>query len=84
MRAVPLVGGTSVVSMRMSVDLPGAVGPEQAEDLAVLDAEAEAVDGAEVAEALGQMVDFDVEHGDLGRRSRGGGRAPVIGRRAAG
>ena len=36
MRAVPEVGGTSVVNMRMSVDLPAPFGPEQAEDLAVL------------------------------------------------
>ena len=34
-RAVPEVGGTSVVSMRISVDLPAPFGPEQAEHFAV-------------------------------------------------
>ena len=45
MRAVPEVGGTSVVNMRMRVDLPAPFGPEQAEHFAVVDGEAQRVHG---------------------------------------
>ena len=36
------VGGSSVVSIRISVDLPAPFGPEQAEDLPFVDGEADA------------------------------------------
>ena len=62
-RAVPEVGGTSVVNMRMSVDLPAPFGPEQAEHLAVLDGEIQRVHGGKIAEALGQIFNFNVKHG---------------------
>ena len=44
--ARPAVGGSSVVSMWTVVDLPGAVRPEEAVDLAGLDAQVDAVDRA--------------------------------------
>ena len=39
--------------------LAGAVGPEQAEDLAALDLEADVIDGGESAEPPDQIVDLD-------------------------
>ena len=39
--------------------LAGAVGAQEAEDLALLDVERDAVDGREVAEALGEAVELD-------------------------
>ncbi len=42
--------------------LARAVRPEQAEHFAVLDGEAQRVHGAKIAEALGQIFHFDVEH----------------------
>ena len=54
--------------MRMSVDLPGAVRPEQAEDLALLDVEGHAVDGGEVPESLHDLpLDLDGGHHDRTR-----------------
>ena len=49
--------------MRMRVDLPAPFGPEEAEDLAVLDGEADAVHGGEVAELLDDVADVDGGHG---------------------
>jgi len=40
-----------------------AVWAQQAENFAVLDGEIEPVDGNEIAEAFGQVLNFDVEHG---------------------
>ena len=42
-RAVPAVGGSSVVSISTVVDLPGAVGAEEAVDLARLDPQVDPV-----------------------------------------
>jgi hypothetical protein len=45
--------------------LPGAVGAEEADHRALLDLEAEAVDGEDVAEAFGESVDVDGRHARL-------------------
>ena len=63
MRAVPEVGGVSVVIMRISVVLPAPFGPEQAENFAVGDVEADVVDGDEVAKLFHEMVHFNRVHG---------------------
>ena len=59
--------------------LAAAVGAEEAEDLAALDAEAHVIDGGEVAEPLGQAVRLDGRRAVRGRRGAGsparGGRA---------
>ena len=39
--------------------LAGAVGPEEAEDLALVDAEADVVDGGEAAVLLGEVLNLD-------------------------
>ena len=49
--AVPLVGASSVHSMRTVVDLPAPFGPEEAVDLAAGDREVDAVDRVGVVEA---------------------------------
>jgi hypothetical protein len=43
--------------------LPGAVRPQQPEHLAVIHMEAQAVDGAKIAEPLAESFHFDVMHG---------------------
>ena len=58
MRAVPDVGGTSVVNMRMRVDLPAPLGPDKAENLAVIDGEIQMIHGAKIAKPFGQVFDF--------------------------
>ena len=50
--AVPEVGEQSVVSMRMSVDLPAPFGPSSPKISPSLDGERDAVDSGEIAEAL--------------------------------
>ena len=55
-RMAPSVGGWKPESRWKTVVLPGAVGPDQADDLARPDAEAEAVHRGEPAEALGDAV----------------------------
>ncbi len=45
--------------MRIVVDLPAPFGPEKAEDLAAADGEGDVVHGAEIPEALGQILDLD-------------------------
>ena len=62
--------------------LARAVRPEQTEDLALLDAEAHALDGREVAEALDDVPDFDRVHDGL--RSRAAAARTPSGRRRAG
>ena len=59
--AVPAVGGSSVTSIRIRVDLPAPFGTEQAEDFAFFDGEADAVHGGEVAELLDDGADVDGE-----------------------
>ena len=82
-RAVPEVGGTSVVNMRMSVDLPAPFGPSRPKISPCVDGEIQRVHGAEIAEALGQVFNFDGEHGvraspsgssDVGRHAHGQAR----------
>jgi hypothetical protein len=46
-RTSPSVGRTRVVMIPIVVDLPGAVGPEEAEDLPVADLEVDAGDGGD-------------------------------------
>ena len=61
------VGASRPHSMRMVVDLPGAVRPEEAEDLALrAPSKLDVVDRDEVAEAAGEVFDDDcVCHGSL-------------------
>ena len=47
------------VSIFMVVDLAGAVGAEEAEDLALVEAEGDIVHRGEAAEPLGQARDLD-------------------------
>jgi hypothetical protein len=51
--------------------LAGAVGAEHAEDFALADGEGDAVDGGEVAEALGEVVDLDGRGGHVSRPPAG-------------
>ena len=62
-RAVPEVGGTSVVNMRMSVDLPAPFGPSSPNTSPCSTVKLKRVHGGKIAEALGQIFNFDVEHG---------------------
>ena len=59
MSAVPEVGGSSVVSMRISVDLPAPFGPSRPKISPFVDVEADALDGGEVAELLDDVPDVD-------------------------
>ena len=59
MRAVPEVGGVSVVIMRIRVVLPAPFGPSKSEDFALGDIEADVVDGNEIAKLFYEMVDFN-------------------------
>src|SRR5262249_60867852 len=43
--------------------LPGAVGPDQADDLSGADREGDAVERDDAAEALGDAADFEESHG---------------------
>ena len=61
-RAVPAVGGVSVVSMRISVVLPAPLGPSRPKISPCSTVKADVVHGHEIAEALGQFVDFDGAH----------------------
>ena len=56
--------------MRISVDLPAPFGPQQPEDLAGLDGEADAVDGGEVAEPLDDVLVTSMVLGHCRRRTR--------------
>ena len=60
--AVPAVGGSSVVSMRMSVDLPAPFGPSRPKISPSSTREAHPVHGGEVAEALDDLADVDRRH----------------------
>ncbi len=62
-RAVPEVGGTSVVNMRMSVDLPAPFGPSSPNTSPCSTEKLSASTAAEIAEALGQIFNFDGKHG---------------------
>ena len=55
-------------SSEKSVVLPGAVGPDDAEELVVRDLEVDVVDGGEPGERLGQTLDLEQAH--LRHRSR--------------
>ena len=61
--ARPSFGVVSVVSTCTVVDLPGAVRPEQAEDLALAHAEGDAVERLHLAVALLEPLDDDRVHG---------------------
>ncbi len=67
MRAVPSVGGTSVVNMRMRVDLPAPLGPSKPKISPFSTLKFKWSTAHEIAEALGQVFHFDGEHGQ-GRR----------------
>ncbi len=58
-RAMPEVGGTSVVSIRISVDLPAPFGPSRPKTSPWLHFETQAVHGNKIAEPLRQIFDFD-------------------------
>src|SRR5712692_4602001 len=59
-RAWPEVGSTVVVSMPMVVDLPGPVGPEEAEHLARADLEVNSGHGFDAARIdLAELAHFD-------------------------
>ena len=62
MRAVPEVGGVSVVIMRIRVVLPAPFGPSKSENFSVRDIEADVVHGDEIAELFYQMVHFNRIH----------------------
>ena len=65
-RAVPAVGGSSVVSISTVVDLPGAVGPEEAVDLARRHLQVDPVDGPRaVLEFADEAFDLDARTGSL-------------------
>ena len=53
-----------------SVLLPAPFGPMTAEDLALLDVEADVVDGDQAAEALGQVLDLEQAHSAASRHPR--------------
>jgi hypothetical protein len=61
MRAVPEVGGVSVVIMRISVVLPAPFGPSSPK-ISCGDVEADVVHGNKIAEFFRQMVDFNRVH----------------------
>ena len=56
------VGSSRPAIIRRTVDLPQPDGPEQDEELAVVDLEVEVVDGGDVAEALGDRLEADPCH----------------------
>ena len=68
MRAMPERRQTSVVSMRISVDLPAPFGPSRPNTSPCSTLKLSPVDGAEVPKYLVRFVDLDVEHG--ARRSQ--------------
>ncbi len=70
-RAVPAVGGTSVVNMRMRVDLPAPFGPSRPKISPARHGEIQVIHGEKIAEALGQIFNFNVEH-DHGRARHAG------------
>ena len=59
---VPLVGSSRPASIRRTVDLPQPDGPEEHQELAVVDLEVEGVDGDDVAEALRDRLEADPCH----------------------
>ena len=69
-RALPEVGGSSVVSMWTVVDLPAPFGPEEAVHLAGGDADVDAVHGTrallELAHQVGGLDRCGVAHGRRG------------------
>ncbi len=60
-RAVPELGGTSVVNMRIRVDLPAPFGPSSP-NATVLDGKVQRILTTKIAEGSGQVLDFDVSH----------------------
>ena len=73
---MPAVGRAEAGDRLDGRGLAGTVGSEDAEDLAFLDGERDAVDGRAVAVALGEVGDFD----DVHAPSLAGGRRDHIGR----
>ena len=59
----PRVGAQDLGDQAQKGGLPGAVGPDQPDDLVAGKLEAHAVDGGEAAEALGEAVDAEKRRG---------------------
>src|SRR5512143_2873140 len=79
MRAVPLVGGTSVVSIRMSVDLPAPLGPRRPKTSPCSTPKSSPSTARKSPKFFVRWSTSTSSMVTSGRRSRGGGRAPVIG-----
>ena len=62
MRAVPEVGGVSVVIMRISVVLPAPFGPSRPKISPLAHGEADVVHGDEIAEPFDEMIDVIDRH----------------------
>ena len=59
-RIVPEVCGSRPAMARSKRGLAAARGPEEADELALGDVERDVAEGGEVAEALGEVADFEV------------------------
>ena len=68
MRAVPEVGGVSVVIMRISVVFPAPFGPSSPKISPSRDVEADVVHRHQIAELFHQMVDFNRIHAGVPER----------------
>ena len=79
MRTVPLLGSRKPVIIFMIVVLPAPLWPEQADDLAALDAKRDVVDCGHVAIAAGQVLCLDhVESSDVAWRWIVGARSGCV------